>query len=58
MALYRVSRAWRKFGPFESMATASMWGRRSPTTFCSMFTVPSTAWVGSPRVLERGGSAW
>ena len=36
------------------MATARRCGLRSFTTFCSMFTVPMTAWVTSPLLFESG----
>jgi hypothetical protein len=46
-------------GPFESIATANRCGRRPVTIFCSMFTVPITACVGSPLELELSGAiAW
>jgi hypothetical protein len=40
------------------MATLRRCGRFSFTTFWSMFTVPRTACVGSPLLLERGAMAW
>jgi hypothetical protein len=42
----------------ELVAAAKKCGRRPVTTFCNMFTVPMTAWVGSPFEELRGAIAW
>ena len=53
----RVERVAEASGPCESIATASMCGRRSPTTFCSMFTVPEDGVRRLALASSRGAAA-
>jgi hypothetical protein len=57
-ALYSANSSSRNVRPGASNTTAMRCGRKSLRNFCSMFSTPSTAPVGSPRELVSGGRAW